>query len=153
MNEIKQRPMSVTIFGILNIGFGLLDLLVTLFSLFILPRLSIANNPMLSQMHDNLWTKISTPLDGIASLALLAAGVGLLMLMNWARNLSFVYGIYGILVTLIGLVVTLCGDGSVMTKILSFFGAVVSLVYPILLLIFMTRPKVVEAFKPASVLA
>jgi hypothetical protein len=146
---MQQRPMSVTIFGILNIGFGLLDLLVTLFSIFVLPRMNMAGNPIMIQMHDNLWTKITTPLDGIAAVALLAAGAGLLMLQGWARTVSIVYGGYAILITMIGAVVTLSGDTSGAMKIGSLIGAMVSLVYPILLIIFMMRPKVVAAFRPA----
>jgi hypothetical protein len=145
--------MSVTIFGILNIGFGLLDLLVTLFSIFVLPKMGMSANPALIQMHENLWTKITTPTDGIAAVALLAAGVGLLLLQGWARTVSIIYGVYTILVTIVGVVVTLGGDTSGFMKIGSLFGAMVSLVYPVLLIIFMMRPKVVAAFKPAPPVA
>jgi len=150
---MKQRPMSVTIFGILNIGFGLLDVLVTLFSLFVLPRMNMANNPILKQTHDTVWTRITMPLDGIAAVVLLAAGVGLLLLQNWARIASIGYGSYAILVTVAGTIVTLMGDTSGIMKIGSLIGCVVSLVYPVLLIIFMKRSNVVAAFKPAPPVA
>ena len=146
--DMRDRPMSVTIFGILNIGFGLLDLLVTLFSMFVLPRMSVAENPILKQMHGNLWTKITTPLDGIAAVFLLAAGVGLLLSKNWARIISIIYGAYAILECLVGGIVTLCSGAPGLTMVFSLFGGVVTAVYPVLIIYFMLRPNVVAALKP-----
>jgi hypothetical protein len=149
---MQQRPISVTIFGILNIGFGFLDLFVTLFSMFVLPRMNMAT-PLLKQMHDNYWTKITMPLDGIAAVALLAAGIGLLLSQNWARIVSIIDGIYSILSCIVGGIVTLMSDTSGIMMIVSLMATVGSLVYPILLIIFMTRPNVVAALKPAQPVA
>jgi hypothetical protein len=147
---MQQRPMAVTIFGILNIGYGLFDLLVLLIKMVILPRMNMADNPMLNQMHDNPWTKISTPLSGIAAIVLVAAGIGLLLAQNWARIVSIGYGIYSILACVVETVVMLSGDMSVIAKILSGMAGIVILVYPVLLIIFMVRPNVVAALKPAQ---
>ena len=71
--------MSVTIFGILNIGFAVLGLFGLLFSLVILSHTDHSKNPMLQAMYDNpayaAWIKISMPLGGVVSVALLAAGL------------------------------------------------------------------------------
>jgi hypothetical protein len=106
--------------------------------------------------------KISMPLGGIVHMVLLGAGIGLLMLQNWARILSICYGIYAIAACLIGGVVTLNilmpimqhspGGAQGMIAMMTLVGGVgamaIGLVYPILLLIFMTRPKVIAAFSP-----
>ena len=150
---MQQRPISVTIFGILNIGFGLLDLLFTLFSMFVLPTMNLANNSILKQTHDNAWARITTPLDGLAAVVLLAAGVGLLLSRNWARIFSIGYGGYAILICTVGTIMTLMGGGSWIMMILSLIGSICTLAYPILLIIFMMRPNVVAALKPAPPVA
>jgi hypothetical protein len=158
--------MSVTIFGILNIGFAALGLVGLLFSAVILSHTDAAKNPMLKEMYDNpayaAWMKISMPLSGIVSVVLLAAGIGLLLLKNWARIASIAYGIYAILGCLVGgvlmlnVIVPIISHNSggpermimIFTMIGSVGGMVLGLVYPILLIIFMTRPKIIAAFGP-----
>jgi hypothetical protein len=149
---MQQRPISVTIFGTLNIGFGFFDLFVTLFSIFVLPRMNMAT-PMLKQMNDNQWTKVTLPLDGIAAVVLLAAGIGLLLSQNWARIASIIAGIYSILSCMVGGILSLNNGPSGIMMIVSLIVTIGSLVYPVLLIIFMTRPKVVAALKPAKPVA
>jgi prolipoprotein diacylglyceryltransferase len=162
--DMQQRPIAVTIFGILNIGFGVIGLLGMLVSMAVLSRTNVAANPILQEMYDNpnyiAWTKISMPLGGIAAVVLISAGIGLLLLKNWARLVSIGYGVYAILGGIVGGLVMLnifasilrhnAGGPSgfvVMFSLLgSIFGMVIGLAYPILLIIFMTRPKVVAAF-------
>lgn len=163
---MRERPVSVMVFGILNIGFALLGMVGALVSVFVLSRVHTHSNPFLDQMHNNplyqTWMSISMPLGGIVSVALLAAGIGLLMLQNWARIVSIVYGIYSIVAGLIGLGVTFSVFMSIFsqsnnpsmkgTMIAVMFGGVfggaIGLAYPVLLLIFMTRPRVIAAFRP-----
>ena len=98
--NMQERPISVTIFGILNIGFALLGLLGTLISMVVLSHTSGNGNPFLKAMYDNphyvTWMKISVPLGCVGCLVLLAAGIGLLLLQKWARIMSIGYGIYAI---------------------------------------------------------
>lgn len=126
----------------------------------------MAANPILKEMYDNpsyvLWMKISVPVGGVIHIVLLAAGIGLLLLQNWARIVSIGYGIYAIVGGLVGGVVMMkiimpimqhtSGGAQGMIAMITLFSSVVGmmlgLVYPILLLIFMTRPKVVAAFRP-----
>src|ERR1035441_4726495 len=109
--DMRQRPVSVTIFGILNIGFGMLNAVSLLISMVVLSRVNMAGNPILKQLYDNpqyiTWTKISLPLGGIAAVVLLAAGIGLLLLQNWARIVSIGYGIYAILGIIVGGIIML----------------------------------------------
>jgi hypothetical protein len=95
-------------------------------------------------------------LGAVAGLVLVAAGIGLLLSKNWARLTSIGYGVYGVLLAVANAVVMLnaASHQQGMTKIIflisGLFGAVLGLIYPVLLLIFMTRPKVVAAFQPAQ---
>lgn len=159
----------MTIFGILNIGFALFGLVGLLFSTLVMSHMNTGANPILQQMQDNsmyaAWMKISIPLGGIVSVLLLAAGIGLLMLQNWARIISIGYAIYSIIACVIGSFVMVMVFASIMSHnnangpagfmmiasiIGGIFGMVIGLAYPVLLLIFMTRPKVVAAFSPAQ---
>jgi hypothetical protein len=138
------------IFGILNIGFGFLDLFFTLFTMFVLPKLGLSDSAVVKQMNDSAWTKITLPLDGLVAVALLVAGIGLLRSQNWARITSIVIGSWQILECVIGAIVAATSGASGLKLIESFLGAVVGLIYPVLLIIFMTRPNIVAAFGPAQ---
>ena len=93
------------------------------------------------------------PLVGIAAVVLLAAGIGLLLSQNWARIVSIIDGVYSIVTCIVGGIMTLNSGTSGMMMIVSLFATIVSLVYPILLIIFMTRPKIIAAFGPAKPVA
>jgi hypothetical protein len=150
---MQKRPISVTIFGILNIGFGLLDVIVTLFLMVVLPKIHLPGNSVFILIRDNSWSKNTMPFDIVAAMALLAAGIGLLLSKNWARILSIIYGIYTIAVCVVGGIVTLSGGPLGFGMITSLLGSMASLIYPVLLIIFMMRPNVVAALKPVPPVA
>lgn len=96
--------------------------------------------------------------------ALIAAGIGLLMIKPWARWLSIVYALVTIVFALIGLGITYVFTVQPVIRAFSeqqppdqpmagaiggaagtMCGSVIALAYPIVLLIFMTRPHVVQA--------
>jgi hypothetical protein len=95
----------------------------------------------------------------ICAVALLAIGIGLLNLKRWARSGAVIYSIYTIIVGLVGLVAVLAmlvpqvgavsdpiaKAGMVGGIIGGLIGGVIGLVFPILLLIFMRKPKAVAA--------
>jgi hypothetical protein len=149
---MRQRPLSVTIFGILNIGFGGLGLLVLLISLFIVAKGNMADNPLFKQMNQSAqaaeWTKISTPLNGAGALAAMTAGAGLLLLQNWGRILSIIYAIFSIVLTAISCAVVVLGGGTAIVMVASILVSLFGLVYPILLIYFMTRQRVIAACMP-----
>jgi hypothetical protein len=157
---VQQRPISVTIFGILNIGFGVFQLMALLVTVLVFSPATVPLNPIMKQMRDLLaggaWSKITAPFDGMAALALIAAGIGLLRLQNWARLVSIGCGIYGIASDVVGaafmLKHVLREQGLFLIVMLVAILAIlaIGLAYPVLLLIFMTRPKVVAAFSPAQ---
>jgi hypothetical protein len=167
-----QRSTVVTVFGILNIIFAALGLFGLVASVMVFTATgSSSNNPVIQTIHNNpsyaAWLKISLVLGMGASAALLAAGIGLLNLKPWARTLSIIYAIYAIVNVLVGGVANYIfliqpmmqqaqqkqgpeAAGAIGGAVGGMFGTCFGLVYPVLLLIFMLRPKVVAAFRPSG---
>jgi len=162
-----SRPTSVTVFGVLNIVFAAFGIVGMIFSvLLFLPQAS-SNNPVVQLIHDSpayaAWLKFSMVLGVVVCVALLAAGIGLLKLKPWARTFSIGYGIYAIVMAIVGTVVNYFllvrpmleqaqqkhgpdAAAAIGGAIGGTFGGCLGMVYPILLLVFMTRANVVAAF-------
>ena len=174
---MRERPISITIFGILNIGIGLLGLggmlLSTMFESSDFPAISSSVNSFLSSMLALwntistdatflVWRRITVPLDAAASLTLVAAGIGLLLLKNWSRLVSIGYAIYRVIFALLDVAVLMAVLHRVLAEALqaspgapialvvgaAAVGTVLTLVYPVLLICFLTRPRAVLAFQP-----
>jgi len=166
-----QRPASVTVFGILNIVFAAFGILALFASVFLFLPQANTQNPVIQIIHDSptyaAWMKLSIVLGAVVCVVLLAAGIGLLRLKPWAHTVSIVYGIYAIVMGLVGMVVNYfflvqpmlaqaqqkqgaAAAGAIGGAIGGSIGGCFGLIYPILLLIFMTRANVVAAFRPTS---
>jgi hypothetical protein len=164
-----QRPTTVTVFGVLNIAFALLGVLGIFASFALLSATAMSNNPAVTIIRDNptyaAWMKISIPLGVLSCMLLLAAGVGLLFLKEWARKLSIGYAVYAILFGIAGIALNFVfltrpmlerasqqqgpeAAGAMGGAIGASIGGCFGLIYPILLLIFMMRPNVKAAFRP-----
>jgi hypothetical protein len=163
-----KRPTSVTVFGILNIVFAVFGTLAVLGSLVLfLPQMAASNNPVIKLIHDNpayaTWMKASVGLGLIVSVALLAAGIGLLLLKPWARMISIAYGIYSLIMIPVSMVVNFFlltrplleqahqqhgpeATGAIAGAVGGLFGSCFGLIYPVLLLVFMLRANVKAAF-------
>ena len=166
-----QRPVSVTVFGILNIVFAVLAVLAMIGTIAMFSMPAASNNPVVRIMRESpayaAWLKLTIPLGLLACIVLLAAGVGLLRLKSWARKVSIGYAIYAIAFGLLGIVVNFIfllrpmleeagrrqgpeAAGAIGGAVGGTIGGCFGLIYPILLLIFMTRPKVIAAFHPPT---
>jgi hypothetical protein len=166
-----ERPGSVTAFGILNIVFAVFGLLGLLGTIALFSMSGTLNIPVVKIMRESpvyaTWLKLTIPLGLLSCGVLLAAGVGLLRMENWARKLSIGYAIFGIVFSILGLVMNfifLIGPlleeasrkqgpeaaGAFGGAIGGSLGGCFGLIYPILLLVIMTRPKIVAAFLPPS---
>jgi hypothetical protein len=157
--------MSTLIFGILNLGYALMylagPLITKLMSNVKLP----ANSPVAAMKSDPsyvAWTNFNMWVGVVLGLALLAFGIGLLLLQNWARIGSIVYAAISIVYVPIGSLVMFPVTKRMMEQtpgvpqgmmagfaILGLvLGLIFGLAYPVLLLIFMTRTNVIEACQP-----
>jgi hypothetical protein len=167
-----QRPASVTVFGVLNIVFACLGILGVMGSVILfLPQSANSNNPVIQIIHDNqayaLWLKASIVLGLAACSVLLAAGIGLLKLLPWARIVSIAYAIYAIVMSLVGTVVNYFmlvqpmmasahgksgaeAGAAIGGAIGGMLGGCLGLIYPVLMLIFMTKANVKAAFGAGS---
>ena len=161
------RPVAVDAFGILNIAKGALGIVSTFFAIPLLSSLASAKNPVFKIMSESAgymtWMKISIPIGLIVSGTLIGAGIGLLRLRPWARKVSIGYAIYAIIFLLISQPINFSflfrpmmeqahqlqgpdAAGLMAGAIAVTCGGILGFVYPILLLVFMTRPNLVAAF-------
>jgi hypothetical protein len=146
-----MRPTSVTVLGILNIVFGGLGILCTpvgLVAIFIVP------NAMNTTAVSKTWLLISSIVGIFCSFLLLIVGIGLLKLKRWARIWTLGYGWFAIAWGIVGIVVNIALAASgelgntpemIGGAIGGFCGGIIGLAYPILLIIFMSKPNVKAA--------
>lgn len=168
------RPASLTVFGILNMLFGILGICGSAASaapFFVdLPRDPAVPNPMLDLMETDaayrLFLQASAALGATAGIAVLAGGIGLLLSKAWGRTLSIVYAWYTIIAILVGMVVNWfvmqpllakmqAGDGPgrfvvIFGLVGGLIGGLVAMVYPIILLVFMNRKVLRDAVGASS---
>jgi hypothetical protein len=164
---MKERPISTLIFGILNIGLGSLKLIWPLVAAALAHLKSSSQSSMTLLQNDPTLaalSKFNTWMGVAMGLAMLAFGIGLLLLQNWARIGSIVYAVIAIVLVLGGSIVawpiterlvgqmaaqqaagTPAGLVQGLTMLFFVLGILVGLAYPVLLLFFMTRASVIEA--------
>ncbi len=167
------RPTSATVFGILNLLFACLGLCgvvfgaISLFATQMIP--DMPPNPAMELMKQNepyyMFTIVMMALGFVATLALGLGGIGLLMMRSWGRTLSIGYAVYTILAGIVGMIANwvwliqplleqadamAAGPekaGAIGGAIGGGIGGCIGLIYPVLLLIFMMRPSLVQAFR------
>jgi uncharacterized protein with PQ loop repeat len=162
---MRQRPIAVTVFGILNMGYALWKFLGALIGA-VVARMNIGANPAMAALKNNptylLWNHISMAVAAVFGIMLIASGIGLLLLQNWARTLAMVYSVLEMIFVVASAIFTQLVIAPAMAsqfhgssaafvemsvKVGFVFGLLFGLAYPVLLLIFMTRPSVAEAFR------
>lgn len=167
-----QKPVSVIVFGILNFVFAGLGIVGLIASIAVLGLPADSSNPIVQFIHESaryaVWLKICIALGGLSCALLLVSGFGLLSMKPWARALSIAYAAYAIAFCLGGMLINLtfmvqpmlgqvsqqrafetvaATGGPISGTIGGFFW----LIYPLVLLAFMLRPKMVAVFRlPAS---
>lgn len=167
---MRERPAVVTAFGVLHIVFGGLALCCTPFALLGLFMPSPEGLPpelaeALAHPVMKGWTIFSTAVTGLLGLALVVAGIGLFYLQEWARKVSLAYALVAILTNFVGLALSFLfffrpmmeqlPNGppeaigvAVMGLCGGLCGSALSLIYPLFILYFLTRPDIVDAFRP-----
>ncbi|MBN2195700.1 MAG: hypothetical protein JW751_22960 [Polyangiaceae bacterium] len=160
-----NKPTSITVFGVLNLIFGVLGTCGVGASLVGLLTSQPGTNPVYDIMRQNsillVWTYVSSALGALFTLLLILSGVGLLMAKSWGRLLGLGYAAATILFGLLGLVVNsvflvpamfaltesadpALAGGAIGGIAGAIGGGCVGMVYPILLIFFMTRRPVVD---------
>jgi len=153
------KPPSIKVFGILNIVFGALGLICggvgSLFFILATQSSEFAyefEKALSAQYTQGYMTLIQfTSCFGvILSLILLVCGTGLLRGQNWGRTGSLGYAVLSILYSIastIGNIMLAKGFTAGLIMIFSCIGLVIGVIYPVCILIFLTRPNVVEALR------
>ena len=154
------KPASIKVFGILNIVFGAMGLICggagVLFFVLATQSSEFAyefEKALSAQYTQGYMTllQFTSCFGGILSLILIVCGVGLLRERNWGRTGSLGYAAFQILFTLASTAVSMSMMKNDETFIFSAGGAMCgvlfALIYPICIMIFLTRPNVVEALK------
>jgi len=157
---MQRRPVSAIIFGILNLGFAAftgLELLLFKPMAAMMAKSAHTSDP--AQLH---WQWIAAVVDALAGLVQFLGGIGLLAGKNWGRALSMAWGCFDLVFCLARFPLTwdTCRDslaaahiGSPAAPALTWAAAIIatvgSMIFPTLLLYFMTRPKLKAAFSAA----
>jgi len=163
----RPYPLSVKVFGILNLVFavwGLLGLGISVAMMVASRSGFFPSNPAYEAMDDSVvlavYTYVMTAVGFVAVVVLAAAGVGLLKGQNFGRVLSIGYAVYAIVSGVLGMLVNglflfpaMFNQGNASTATITgavvgtVIGGLIGLIYPVLLLVFMTRSNVVEALR------
>jgi len=163
---MNERPISTLIFGILNIAFGLWDLASPLLAA-LFAHLKFSSQASVSALQSDpayvALTKFSVWTSVVFGVALVAFGIGLLLLKNWARLGSIVFAVVDIVFVAVGSVLgwsfmkvaveqamaqahgAPVGLIQGMATLVFVLTLIIRLAYPALLLLFMTRANVIEA--------
>lgn len=168
-----SQPPSIAVFGILNLvfaGLGLCGSCSTVAMWFLWQAMpDQPQNPVFELMQKNqalyIFTVVSTAFGFVAVAVLALAGYGLLKMRPWGRQLSIIYAVYTIIATTVRMIANWVwlagpmmdladlepvGPGRVVALFSAYgsvFGNCFSFVYPIILLIFMMRSNIVQAFR------
>jgi len=153
----KERPTCITVLGILNIVFGGLGLLCSPFGIIglLMPQ---PNSPFQLTPEMRMFSLIGYGFGFVFAIVLLASGIGLLNLKKWARQATCIYGwtaiVWGILSSIAnGIMFSSRLSGTSPEEMPVVIGGIVGgmcggllgLIYPVILIIFMRKPHVIQA--------
>ena len=154
------KPASIKVFGILHVVFGAIGLIsggVGFLALVVMQSSSemgdVIQRAISTQFSEGYMTFImfAAVIGLLLSIFLLTCGIGLLKERNWGRTCSLGYAVLGIIhatVNAIGSVIFAQARPAAMGAGLgAIIGTAIGVIYPICILIFLTRPNVVEALK------
>ncbi len=159
-----QRPASATVFGVLNLVFGIFGICggiftAGLFAVFAIPEMAENLNNMegMEQFQNpsyRAFLLVSTIINSLLTVVLLVSGTGLLKFKAWGRTAAIWYAIPQIFAIIGGAIAQYYllvkpaienaapgaqGIGEISGAIGGLVGMAFSLIYPVLLLFFMNR--------------
>ena len=149
------KPGSIKVFGILNVVFGAIGLICGGFgflTLVVMQSSSDMGNAIQSAMSAQYSGGYMTAVIGLLlNIFLLTCGIGLLKERNWGRTWSLGYAVLGIIHAVVGaigaVIFAQAGPAAMVAGFGAIIGTAIGVIYPICILIFLTRPNVVEALK------
>ncbi len=146
-----SKPVAVKVFGILNIVFGSLGLVTSPLNF---ANLGQAVEILGAQGFYRQWLYLSAGIAPIMALILLILGIGLLRYAEWGRRGTVIYSWFSIALVIVSSLITITslasqlGDSNpaVIGAIIGgVIGTIIGLIYPIVSLIFLTRPSARDA--------
>jgi hypothetical protein len=165
MSQTTARPGSIRVLATLNLvfaGLGVVGLLMTYAMYFGGMKLG-PRNPVIEIAQDSpeymSFLKWSFLIGGVRCLMLGAGGFGLLKYRPWARTLNIATALFGIVSGIGGMIAThhylieplsKSDDPAAKAGAFGGYAAVLGIVYPVVLLIFMLKKDVREALERAS---
>lgn len=160
------RPPAVKVFGILNLVFAGLGVLggVMTYAMYFTDFHIGPRNATIEAAHQSAtymsFLRVSFGTGLLATLVLALSGIGLLRMKAWARKLTIAYGLYGIVSAVVGFIMVqryITGPlmdssdpGVKAGAVGGLVGGMFGLAYPVLLLIFMNKRDIREAFERAN---
>ena len=149
------KPGSIKVFGILNVVFGAIGLICGGFgflTLMVMQSSSDMGNAIQRAMSAQYSGGYMTAVIGLLlNIFLLTCGIGLLKERNWGRTWSLGYAVLGIIHAVVGAIGAVffaqAGPAAMVAGFGAIIGTAIGVIYPICILIFLTRPNVVEALK------
>ena len=148
-------PSTIKVFGILNIIFGVMGFcgaIAGIISVFFLewashnPNFSEAVNQQMSEGHLLFLQIMMFPAFAFAIL-LFICGIGLLQKKEWGRKGSIIYGVLGILQSVINAVGTTLLNANAEQILTAYFGGIINIAFSVCILYFLSRQNVVLALK------
>ena len=165
---MQERPTSVTVLAVVNMVLAGLSLVGAAWALVLrlgLIELPVGSNPAMALMTANapyrLFTDVTSAMNLVATVLLLAASIGMLALRPWARLVTIGWGVYAQLTTVLGAAVSYAlifaplleraasGPEALGLKIGLGFSLAITLLYCgycLLLILLLTRRRAVAAF-------
>jgi len=151
----SSYPATIKVFGILNIIFGVMGFCSAIggiISVFFLewasqnPDFSAAVNQQMTEAHLSFLQIMMFPAFAFAVL-LFICGIGLLQKKEWGRKGSIVYGVLGILQSVINAIATTLLTDNAEHIFTAYFGGIFNIVFSVCILYFLSRQNVVSVLK------
>ncbi len=163
-----QRPVSPKVLGIFNIVFGVIGLIATAVSFVMMDAVSQMPqngppNPALEAMKNpeyGNWIMATMPIGIVATLLLIASGVGLCMYRKWGRTAAIWYVGFSVLAIVVGMYINYrfllapmlaeAQDGAAGPEVIGgavggviggVMGSCGGLVYPVIVAVFMCQKR------------
>lgn len=164
----NTKPTSITVFGILNVVYGVMGLCSTIvffIQMALMGSQPQVDNPILELTNTPVYhgfTLVQMGLNFLATIVLLTSGVGLLGGKPYGRTLSIIFAVFSLISVVVNIVFTAIfllmplmerasemGEGPekmglVFGGIALTAGGLCGTIYPIVLLVFMMRAPVVN---------